>query len=247
MSAIRKSHNSISPCVSLALSELDRNSSRAFQQRLQYGPRLGAVDTVTGHVHIGQCGAPRNHQGTASVAHKANAMWGECLTQERCACGLCSRRVTKHRLIKCYPSSPCFEATKISLSLCDSGTPLSHLPLGPGWVTMHESLCTAPLRGHGFLLAASHLTCVDKISAEFHSQILCGLHLPALVLQTRETGMRLRPLALPGDLCNWDIPVDSQPSHVGAGSSACFWCPPYRIDVASLVYPWLYDFSSACL
>ena len=69
-----------------------------------------------------------------------------------------------------------------------------------------------PFKRNAFRLTEMNRTLID-----FHSQMLWGFLFPALVLQDEELCMGLGPLIPQENLWGWDIPSNSQPSHVGVG------------------------------
>ena len=91
----------------------------------------------------------------------------------------------------------------------------------------------------GFL-AVSHLTVEDKIPTDFHSQMICGVLFPAMVLWAEVPGMVLRPLTFQGGSLQLRYPSGFRTAvYVGARPSLFTAVPFLQIlAVASSVYPW---------
>lgn len=87
---------------------------------------------------------------------------------------------------------------------------------------------------------------------DYQSQMLYGLCFPALVLHACESGVELRPLNPQRELLSWDIPLNSQPSHVGVCSAfflslsflpVCTWIVLYIFSNKTsiqIVFSWLF-------
>ena len=69
--------------MALTLLGLDWNFLKAFQESLEHGSRLVAIDSALGLVCVGQGKAPGKHHNKASLAHQVVAMWEDCPVQEK--------------------------------------------------------------------------------------------------------------------------------------------------------------------
>lgn len=86
-----------------------------------------------------------------------------------------------------------------------------------------------------FFLTDSPFLLSNKVPADFHRQIFCGLLFLALVLGWGTPGGVETP-ALRGDYCPWDIPLDSQPLQ---GQPSLYLCPSVCLDESPSVNFWL--------
>lgn len=80
---------------------------------------------------------------------------------------------------------------------------------------------------------------VDSISADFHSQILCGFFFPVVILQADEPSMELRPSLLKGDLASSDPSEFSTTVHKCGASTFHISTLPTSHYVASSIGRWL--------
>ena len=74
----------------------------------------------------------------------------------------------------------------------------------------------------------SHLSLMDRIPTDFHSQMLCSCLFLALMLWDREPRLGLRPHSSQGvpHPHSWDIPPEPQLLHMGVGP-ALFTSPSF--------------------
>lgn len=105
--------------------------------------------------------------------------------------------------------------------------PLS-LHQSPRWVPENKFMYQ-PFKTMPRFLATFYLTWTNGIPSDFHNQFWCGITFPALVFQSGEYDMDLRPYASQGRTLQLRYPSESQLPHAHVGSALfSYLCSSYQ-------------------
>lgn len=175
-----------------------------------------------------------------TIVHSARLV--QCI--ERCAqpredvvCGWYGS-VTQQRRFSSWPSSSFLRALQPIQSLHDYRLLRVIFPRPESWMSGQklDILFWLFKEAPRFLRISS---LVDSISADFHSQILCGFFFPVLILQVEEPSMLLRTSLHKGDLARSDPSEFSTTVHECGASTFHISIFPTSHYVASSIGCWL--------
>ena len=99
----------------------------------------------------------------------------------------------------------------------------------PNWSTLARAVFW-PFKRTSVFLADSHLSLVERIPADFHSQMLCGHLFPALVFWAREPGLGFRFYTSQMEPLQIRYLSESQPLPVGVGHPFSHLHPSYQFQ-----------------